>query len=87
MGIKADEITLLMLMQMRCRTQQQPDGETPRAIIAGSAHLINAKRAHFVLKKWVGKGWYDYGTVIDLGWFTPEGIAASYEPEWTEQQQ
>jgi hypothetical protein len=72
--IKSDEITFLMIMQLCCRTQiGQPGGEMPRAIIANSAHLIAEKRAHYLLKKWVRKGWYDYGTVIDGGWLTEAG--------------
>ena len=83
--IKPDEVTFLILMQLRCKVQGQDGGETPRAIIADSLHLLPEKRALFLLKKWTAKGWYDYGTVIDMGWLTPDGVAASYEKEWEHQ--
>lgn len=84
--IRSDEITLLMLMQQRCRTQSSPDGETMRAIIASVPHLVAEKRAHYLLSKWTRKGWYDYGTVIDMGWLTEAGTTASYQTEWEHQQ-
>ncbi len=84
--IKADEITLLNLMQLRCRAQPQLDGEAPRDIIASIGHLIAEKRALYLLDKWTQKGWYEYGTVIDGGWLTEAGMTASYEQEWQNQQ-
>ena len=84
--IKADEVTFFMLMQQRCRTAGLDTGESPRAIIADSSHLINEKRAHYLLQKWTGKGWYDWGTVIDGGWMTEAGMAASFEETWNRQQ-
>lgn len=36
---------------------------------------INHKRAWYLLDKWAGRGWYEYGVCIDLGWLTPEGVA------------
>lgn len=83
--IKADEVTLLMLMQQRCRTAGSDTGESPREIIADSSHLITEKRAHYILQKWTGKGWYDWGTVIDGGWLTEAGMVASFEEIWTQQ--
>ena len=76
--IKSDEITLLILMQIRAT-------ERPRAIIASIPHLINEKRALYILGKWTAKGWYDYGTVIDLGWLTPAGKTATLKAEWEKQ--
>jgi len=38
-------------------------------------HGIPEKRCLFLLGKWEGKGWYEYGTVIDGGWLTAKGKA------------
>ncbi len=84
--IKVDEITFLMLMQQRCRAEGADTGESPRDIIATSAHILAEKRAHALLRKWQKKGWYDYGTVIDGGWLTEAGLTASLEKEWKRQQ-
>jgi hypothetical protein len=84
--IKPDEITFLMLMQIRCRRAGLDGGETPRAIIASIPHLVAEKRALYLLGKWEGKGWYEYGTVIDMGWLTEAGKAATYKAEWEHQQ-
>lgn len=84
--IKPDEVTFLMILQLRCKVSGQDGGETPRAIIADSLHLLSEKRALYLLKKWTGTGWYDYGTCIDLGWLTKAGKAATLQKEWEAQQ-
>ncbi len=40
-----------------------------------ASHGIPEKRCLFLLGKWSGKGWYDYGVCLDLGWLTPAGMA------------
>lgn len=49
---------------------------TMRDLIAkcGPEHGFVEKQALATLEKWTNRGWYDYGTTIDLGWLTPEGI-------------
>jgi len=42
-------------------------GNYPRDFIG--AH---PKRVHYILEKWSGKGWWDYGICAEGGWFTPE---------------
>jgi len=37
-------------------------------------HGMAEKRCLFLLDKWAGRGWYDYGTCVDGGWLTPEGL-------------
>lgn len=32
------------------------------------------KQKHYYLLKWVKKDWWDYGTTVRSGWFTPKGI-------------
>lgn len=46
---------------------------SPRDIIGSSEFYIHLKRAGYLLDKWTGKGWYDYGVSLDLGWLTPSG--------------
>lgn len=35
--------------------------------------LCAEKEALRTLEKWSRKGWYDYGSSLDLGWFTGDG--------------
>lgn len=37
---------------------------------------IHRKRARYLLGKWAARGWYKWGVCIDMGWLTPEGMAA-----------
>ncbi|EHJ49516.1 hypothetical protein DFW101_3520 [Solidesulfovibrio carbinoliphilus subsp. oakridgensis] len=41
----------------------------------GECHNIPEKRCLFLLEKWAGCGWYEYGVSLDLGWLTEEGMA------------
>lgn len=52
---------------------QTKDYLTPRKIINLNRHRINHKRAWYLLSKWEKKGWYEYGTTLDLGWMTEKG--------------
>lgn len=47
---------------------------TPRAILAAHPTLMHPKRMWAMLDKWVGRGLYEYGVCLDLGWLTPAGI-------------
>lgn len=43
----------------------------PRDVIKDmvSKEMLNSpKQAWRTLEKWVNKGWYDYGSCLDLGW-------------------
>jgi hypothetical protein len=51
----------------------------PREIINSPNCTINHKRAYYLLEKWCGKGWYDYGVSLDLGWLTNKGINKAKE--------
>ena len=74
--MKDDEKRFLKIMQEQAWRAGQTEGFTmPRRIIE-SLDWLPEKRAHYLLEKWVGKGWYDYGTVIDGGWMTEEGMKA-----------
>ena len=52
---------------------------TPRDIINSPNFYMHYKRAWYILDKWSGKGWYEYGVALDLGWLTPEGIQVAEE--------
>lgn len=34
---------------------------------------MNEKRAAYILEKWCGKDWYEYGVSVFAGWLTKEG--------------
>jgi hypothetical protein len=40
---------------------------------------IHHKRAWYLLKKWSGLGFYDYGTTLDLGWFYSDRLPERYK--------
>jgi hypothetical protein len=43
----------------------------PRAVIQemiDNGWINNAKQAHRTLEKWTGKGIYNYGSYLDMGW-------------------
>ncbi len=46
-------------------------GRSPRELIPEIG--INHKRAWYLLEKWAGRDWYDYGVTLDLGWITQKG--------------
>ena len=55
-------------------------GPAPRDLINGLLDPpIHHKRAWYLLEKWSGRGWYEYGVTLDLGWITPEGWAHQVE--------
>ncbi|MDI6808289.1 MAG: hypothetical protein QME66_04810 [Candidatus Eisenbacteria bacterium] len=45
----------------------------PRDLINESTFPIHHKRAYYLLEKWIGRGFYEYGVSLDLGWLTREG--------------
>lgn len=40
------------------------------------------KRLLYYLGKWDGKGFYEHGVTIDLGWFCPAGLKGEYKKEY-----
>lgn len=76
--MKPEELNFLFSV---CESQDwlpwrdRPCPASVREVIAASQ--INHKRCWRWLEKWSAKGWYDYGTSIDCGWMTPEGIEAA----------
>ena len=51
-----------------------PNRTMPRVLIERESDWLNEKRALYLLEKWDGKGWYEYGTAVDGGWLTPVGM-------------
>jgi hypothetical protein len=80
--IKEDEKRFLRIMQKDGWAHIRKDGKLfplpnrtmPREIIARESNWLNEKRALYLLEKWDGKGWFEYGTVVDGGWLTPKGM-------------
>lgn len=81
-AMKQDEVLLfewVRYMQLERRKSDYAATHLPqvRGIInhlARKGH-VHPKRALRILEKWCKKGWYDYGTSIDLGWVTEKGMA------------
>lgn len=71
--MKEDKYTNLLvsrqieeIMFFNAIKQLRPLGYSPRDII--NLCSINYKRAWYILDKWTGKGYYNYGVTLDLGW-------------------
>jgi hypothetical protein len=63
MGDLAERLLLLAIYH-------KDDGVFVREI----AHQAgNFKQNCYFLQKWEGKGWYEYGVSLDLGWLTEAG--------------
>ena len=64
--VKSDEIKFYAFLRSALARN-----ETPRAAIGSPDCPVSHKRAWYLLNKWAGRGWYEYGVTLDLGWFTP----------------
>lgn len=74
--MKDDERKFLKLIFDKCACrydEHNQDGVSPRDVV-NSGIEINYKRCWYLLEKWCGKDWYEYGVTLDLGWLTPKGI-------------
>ena len=66
--------------------QRTHAAEWPRAVIGemlDRGAIQNAKQAWRTLEKWCDKGWYEFGTALDMGWMTekaPCGRSVPREP-------
>jgi len=61
-NVKEDELALWDALEA---------GEWPRT--AGARLGIPGNRITYLCLKWAKKGWYNYGTVCDLGWIEGSG--------------
>ena len=69
---------------MKCKLGYVPYTEdnflTVRDVIKHFETLgFSAKRLWYYLDKWVGRGFYDYGIKVDLGWFEPDKLTGEYK--------
>jgi len=73
--MKPDERYFLKRMQLEVGLAPfRAKDKTSRDIIGEDGFPLHIKRAWYLLKKWHGKGWYEYGVTLDLGWMTEEGM-------------
>lgn len=81
--MKEDEKKLLIDVYQKCQNNMTKNPLTqqgrpwPRDLINSPDFYIHYKRAWYLLEKWSDKGWYEWGTVMDLGWLTREGESAA----------
>ena len=74
MTVKRDEIELYAFL--RYRAHHWIPGQ--RRILCGvhmrdlirDQKIVHPNRAWYLLEKWGGRGWYDWGVSIAAGWFT-----------------
>lgn len=45
------------------------------------------KRLWYYLEKWSGRGFYEYGVTLDLGWFIPQNFKGEYKVMFEELKQ
>ena len=66
---RSDEVAFYAAM----RTLKQSGSAGSTAVFALVESLgMNEKRAAYLLGKWTGKRWWDYGVSLFSGWFTPQ---------------
>jgi hypothetical protein len=65
---KQDELDLFLALRLTHAWPPKP--ERPMADEVGAGLGIHTNRVHYVLDKWAGKGWWNYGVSLRTGWFT-----------------
>ena len=63
--MKVDEIVFFI----HCYVLRMNYGRDIGDIVNDFEGLIHHKRCRYLLKKWAGLGFYNYGVSLDLGWF------------------
>ena len=71
---KPDEISFMRLLLANLEPRK-----TPYQLRGEPGFPANEKRAMFLLLKWSGKDWYNYGVSPYHGWLETEGIIAFEE--------
>jgi hypothetical protein len=72
-AMKADEIALLQLAAAVHEGPYKCNKEAPFIDALGALLGMHTKRSHYLAGKWCDKGWWDFGTTLRSGWFSPEG--------------
>lgn len=79
--MRDDERRFLADIYKRCTTYYMEPPQitniSTRVIINEPDFYMHHKRAWYLLEKWCGKDWYEYGVTLDLGWLTDKGIEAA----------
>lgn len=66
---RPDEIALYGLLRERHGGPYNPRQQEFATHIAAGIGIYE-KRATYLLDKWTGRGWWDYGVTLRSGWFT-----------------
>ena len=80
--MKEDEIKFFKTMVRYCRCYKGGllfGATNPREIINILREFINYKRCWYLLKKWAGLGFYNYGVTLDLGWIELDKLPDRYK--------
>lgn len=80
--MKEDEIKFFKTMVKYCR--QMRNGKMcgcvmPDYIISILSEFIHYKRCYYLLRKWSGMGFYEYGVCLDMGWLDMDKLPERYE--------
>lgn len=54
-------------------------GIEPRVLINFLSEYIHHKRCWYLLRKWSGLGFYNYGVSLDLGWLDLDRLPERYK--------
>lgn len=63
----------------RLRNTSRYTAILPRDVITILREFISAKRCFELLDKWAALGFYNYGSLIDLGWIEPDKLPEEYK--------
>lgn len=74
--MKPDEAAFLKEL---AASRPRPTREAPFATDIGVRLGLHPKRAHYLLEKWLDKGWWECGVSVRSGWLTGEGLARAAE--------
>ena len=81
--MKEDEIKFFKTMVKWCRLDnvdgRYPRRMFPREIINVISEYMNYKRCWYLLEKWAGLGFYNYGVSLDLGWLEMNNLPDRYK--------
>jgi len=73
--IKDDEIWFFFVCKCCLkRAGKWEEGITARELIETLGFPMAPKRAWYLLEKWTGSGWYNYGVSVDMGWMEREAF-------------
>lgn len=81
--MKEDEIKFFKTMVRYSRRNSNGSlcygAASPREVINILGEFMNYKRCWYLLKKWSGLGFYNYGVCLDLGWIELDKLPERYK--------